>query len=78
MDRVATQGIDVGFGMTRTERPGVHFSHLCSMQAVCVLPPWHPPAEKDTVTVRDLENEKFISGGGRPRPDRNRSHLWRA
>ncbi len=61
VDRVATQGIDVGFGMTRTERPGVHFSHLCSMQAVCVLPPWHPLAEKDIITVRDLENEKFIS-----------------
>lgn len=61
VDRVATQGIDVGFGMARTERPGVQFSHLCSMQAVCVLPPWHPLAEKDTIFVRDLENEKFIS-----------------
>src|SRR5690606_11696248 len=59
--RVATQGIDVGFGMARTERPGVQFSHLCSMQAVCVLPPWHHLAEKDIIFVRDLEDEQFIS-----------------
>lgn len=61
VDRVATQGIDVGFGMARVDRPGVQFSHLCSMQGVCVLPPGHRLADKDAIHVGDLEGERFIS-----------------
>lgn len=61
VDRMATQGVDVGFGMTKMDRPGVQFSLLCSMQAVCVLPPGHPLAHKDVISVPDLEGERFIS-----------------
>lgn len=61
VDRVATQGVDVGFGMVKTDRPGVRFDLLCSMKGVCVLPPGHHLAGKPIIDVGDLEGEKFIS-----------------
>lgn len=61
VDRVATQGVDVGFGMANTDRPGVRFDLLCSMQGVCVLPPGHRLAGKPDIEVGDLEGERFIS-----------------
>lgn len=61
VDRMATQGVDVGFGMAKMDRPGVQFSFLCSMQGVCVLPPGHPLAQKDVISVPDLDGERFIS-----------------
>jgi DNA-binding transcriptional LysR family regulator len=61
IDRVATQGVDVGFGMARPERPGVISELLCSMQAVCVLYPDHPLAGRSYISASDLEGERFIS-----------------
>ncbi|WP_160886602.1 LysR substrate-binding domain-containing protein [Microvirga makkahensis] len=61
VDRVASQGVDLGFGMTVSDRPGVQFEKLCSMEAVCVLPPGHRLAERATVDARDLEGERFVS-----------------
>lgn len=61
VDRMATQGVDVGFGMAKMDRPGVQFSLLCSMQGVCILPPGHSLAGKDVVSVPDLDGERFIS-----------------
>jgi DNA-binding transcriptional LysR family regulator len=61
VDRVATQGVDVGFGMARSERPGVIAELLCSMQAVCVLHPDHPLAGRSFISTSDLEGERFIS-----------------
>ncbi|TWF44082.1 LysR substrate-binding domain-containing protein [Neorhizobium alkalisoli] len=61
VDRIATQGVDVGFGMARSERPGVISELLCSMQAVCVLHPDHPLAGRSFISAPDLEGERFIS-----------------
>lgn len=61
VDRVATQGVDIGFGMAKIDRPGVQFSLLCSMQGVCVLPPGHRLSDKGVIEARDLEGERFIS-----------------
>ena len=61
VDRVASQGVDLGFGMTVTDRPGVQFEKLCSMEAVCVLPPGHRLVERATVDARDLDGERFVS-----------------
>lgn len=61
VDRVATQGVDVGFGMAKIDRPGVQFSLLCSMKGVCVLPPGHRLVGKSVVGVHDLEAERFVS-----------------
>jgi DNA-binding transcriptional LysR family regulator len=61
VDRMATQGVDVGFGMAKVDRPGVQFSLLCSMNAVCVVPAGHRLAGHDVIHVKDLEGERFIS-----------------
>ena len=61
VDRVATQGVDLGFGMTATERPGVNFEKLCTMDAVCALHPSHRLADRPHIKARDLAGERFIA-----------------
>jgi len=60
VERLATQGVDVGFGMFASDRPGVRFEKLCSMRAVCVLPPGHPLAERNVVHATDLAGDRFV------------------
>lgn len=60
LDRVATQGIDVGFGMVTDSRPGLRFERLCGMQAVCVLPPGHRLEDRDVIDAADLHRERFV------------------
>lgn len=60
VERLATQGVDVGFGMFASDRPGVRFEKLCSMRAVCALPPGHPLAGRDVVRAEDLDGERFV------------------
>ena len=61
VDKVASQGIDIGIGMVRTDRPGVTFERLCSMEAVCVMSPQHRLAGRSVVTAADLDGERLIS-----------------
>ncbi|MCG5241316.1 LysR substrate-binding domain-containing protein [Azospirillum doebereinerae] len=61
VDRVASQGVDVGFGMLASERPGVHFEKLCSMDAVCVLPAGHRLAARPVIEAGDLHGERFVA-----------------
>lgn len=61
VDRVATQGVDIGFGMIAPERAGVEFEKVCNMNAVCVMSPNHSLAERSEIDVADLEGERFIS-----------------
>jgi len=60
LDRVATHGVDVGFGMVATNRPGLRFEQLCGMTAVCVLPPGHRLAGRDVIDAADLHGERFV------------------
>ncbi|WP_052710077.1 LysR substrate-binding domain-containing protein [Azospirillum thiophilum] len=61
VDRVASQGVDVGFGMVAIERPGVRFDRLCSMDAVCVLPAGHRLAARPVIEAGDLHGERFVA-----------------
>lgn len=60
VETMATQGLDVGFGMFAPDRPGVRFDKLCSMRAVCVLPPDHPLAAREIIHAGDLHNARFV------------------
>lgn len=60
IERIATQAVDVGFGMFAADRPGVRFEKLCTMRAVCVLPPGHRLAERDVIHAADLAGERFV------------------
>lgn len=61
VDRVATQGVDVGFGMLQIDRPGVEFAVLCQMDAVCVLPLDHPLASEPIIHAAMLKNERLVT-----------------
>jgi DNA-binding transcriptional LysR family regulator len=60
LEAVAAQGFDLGFGLFAPDRPGVEFEKLCSMRAVCVLPPGHRLATRDFIHAKDLQGERFI------------------
>ncbi len=60
VEAVATQGFDLGFGMFAPDRPGVRFDKLCSMKAVCVLPPGHHLVSREVIEAKDLHGERFI------------------
>lgn len=60
VEAVATQGFDLGFGLFAPDRPGVEFQKLCTMKAVCVMPPGHWLASRNVVHAEDLDGEQFI------------------
>lgn len=60
VEQVATQGVDLGFGMFASDRPGVRFEKLCSMRAVCVLPPGHWLSAQPVIRSGDLAGERFV------------------
>lgn len=60
VEAVATQGFDLGFGMFAPDRPGVRFDKLCSMKAVCALPPDHHLVSRYVIEAKDLHGERFV------------------
>ena len=69
IDWVAASQVDFGIGLLPAEQTAVTSQHLLSLPAVCVLPPWHRLACKQTIHATDLAGEAFISLG---REDRSR------
>ena len=61
VDQIAAHQADLGFTMLASDDPAVSARVLCRMRGVCVLPPGHPLAARDTIEARDLEGERFIS-----------------
>ncbi len=60
LEAVAAQGFDLGFGLFAPDRPGVEFEKLCSMRAVCVMPPGHRLASREVIHAENLQGERFI------------------
>lgn len=58
---VASQKVDIGFGLDEPPIPGVSSSLVASERMVCVLPAGHPLANRPVIHARDLSGEPMIS-----------------
>ncbi|SOE51171.1 DNA-binding transcriptional regulator, LysR family [Burkholderia sp. OK233] len=58
---VASQKVDIGFGLEEPAIPGVSSTLLASERMVCVLPVRHPLAHKSVISASDLCGEPMIS-----------------
>ncbi|QBR02200.1 LysR substrate-binding domain-containing protein [Paraburkholderia pallida] len=58
---VASQKVDIGFGLEEPAIPGVSSTLLTSERMVCVLPAGHPLASKSVISAGDLCGEPMIS-----------------
>lgn len=63
VDWVASQKVDFGIGMLRSDRQEVVCELLCDCAGVCILPVGHKLADLATIRAGDLANEQFISLG---------------
>lgn len=60
-DHVANKQFDIGLAADEVDLSGVDHSVFCSVRAVCVMPPDHPLADRDTIHAKDLHNMAFIA-----------------
>ncbi|MBL6653909.1 MAG: LysR family transcriptional regulator [Reyranella sp.] len=63
LELVAGRHFDIGFADASGEFPGVDLTPLPPVEAVCVLPPNHPVARKQSIGPDDLRDLPFISLG---------------
>jgi DNA-binding transcriptional LysR family regulator len=60
---IAAQQFDLGLAVMPVDHPAIEVEPLDPSEAVCVLPPGHPLAAKQTIVPRDLEGVAFVSLG---------------
>jgi len=53
--------VDIGFGNQVGDQPGIEQETLATVDYVCALPPGHPLAERERVTLDDIRAEPLIS-----------------
>lgn len=61
LELVASQQVDIGLSVLPYEHPNVNAEVLMRFEMVCVLPPHHPLAKQDVVSISDLGDDPFIS-----------------
>jgi DNA-binding transcriptional LysR family regulator len=67
MQWVVANQIDVGIAMTSIDHDSVDSETLCTVSAVCALPPDHQLAGRREITANDLAGNRFISFGSEGR-----------
>ncbi len=60
-DMVRTRHYDLGLTQVPVDSVGLEMGPMLRARCVCILPPAHPLAEKETINVEDLRGENFIS-----------------
>lgn len=58
---IAAARYDFGLATLPIEHESIDIEPLCGVNAVCILPPDHPLAARETVAAADLSGESFIS-----------------
>ncbi|MFK4826265.1 LysR substrate-binding domain-containing protein [Paenochrobactrum sp. BZR 588] len=61
LELVASQQVDIGLSVLPYEHASVNAEILMRFEMVCVLPPDHPLAKQDVVSISDLGDDPFIS-----------------
>jgi len=56
-----SQNFDFGIGTANMVNPTISSHPLTKTRSICVFPKGHRLAQKETITLQDLENESFIS-----------------
>jgi DNA-binding transcriptional LysR family regulator len=61
VEQLRTRQFDIGYVMTPADTTGVTVGPVRRARCVCVLPPRHRLAKRETVAIDDLRDEPFIS-----------------
>lgn len=61
LELVASQQVDIGLSVLPYEHPNVNAEIIMRFEMVCVLPPHHPLAKQDVVSISELGDDPFIS-----------------
>lgn len=65
IEQVRMLHYDLGLAMTPVDRSGIEMGPVLHARYVCILPPGHPLADREVITVEDLRDEPFISNAER-------------
>jgi len=64
IDQLRTRQFDIGYLMTPADGAGVAVGPVRRERCVCILPPGHRLADRDVITLEDLQGEPFVSLAG--------------
>lgn len=59
-ESIEMQRIDIGISLIKSDSESVHSQKLYDLESLCVLPTEHPLSKKKTITIDDLQGERFI------------------
>ncbi len=63
VEMIASQQFDLGLAATQVHHPAIRIESLLRTQMVCIIPKGHVLTDKDIISPKDLQNERFISLG---------------
>lgn len=63
LERVSLRQFDLGMAYTPEHYPGVEIEPIMGLEALCVVPASHHLAEREVVTLEDLQGEALLSLG---------------
>jgi DNA-binding transcriptional LysR family regulator len=61
VDWLVAGHLEVGVSAHPVSHPEIHQIPLCRHNYICILPPGHPLADKDRLSIADLAAERFIA-----------------
>jgi len=63
LDRVRDHNFDIGITAATSTDPSFTITPFCQVEAVCIMPDYHPLAKKRKIGPKDLDRQPFITLG---------------